>query len=105
MSFKRSSPSKPSFSRGCNKIRLLNKHEIAEIDSWVNFISKNGSDNEEQFCIPSLRRKEESKEYILWCMRKNEDKIYRHWINKHLRSNCLQNLGSYLIELCSYWKF
>ena len=64
MSFRRRSSSKPSSSRGCNKVRLTNKHDVAEIESWVDFVSKNDSDNEEQFSIPSLRRKEESKESV-----------------------------------------
>ena len=74
MSFRRRSASKPSSSRGCNKVRLTNRHDVAEIESWVDFVSKNNSDNEEQFSLPSLRRKEESKESCLWCMRKNEEK-------------------------------
>ena len=60
MSFRRRSSSKPSSSRGCNKVRLTNKHDVAEIESWVDFVSKNDSDNEEQISLPSLRRKEES---------------------------------------------
>ena len=64
MSFRRRSSSKPSSSRGYNKVRLTNKHDVAEIESWVDFVSKNDSDHEEQFSLPSLRRKEESKEYV-----------------------------------------
>ena len=40
MSFRRRSSSKPSSSRGCNKVRLTNKHDIAEMESWVDFVSK-----------------------------------------------------------------
>ena len=64
MSFRRRSSSKPNSSRGCNKVRLTNKHDVAEIESWVDLISKNDSDNEEQFSLPSLRRKEELKESV-----------------------------------------
>ena len=64
MSFRRRSSSKPNSSRGCNKVRLTNKHDVAEIESWIDFVSKNDSDNEEQFSLPSLRRKEESKEFV-----------------------------------------
>ena len=64
MSFRRRSSSKPSSSRGCNKVRLTNKHDVAEIESRVDFVSKNDSDNEEQFSLPSLKRKEESKESV-----------------------------------------
>ena len=75
MSFRRSSSSKPSSSRGCNKVRLTSKHDVAKIESWADFVSKNDSDNEEQFSLPSLRKKERRfKGICLWCMRKNEKK-------------------------------
>ena len=74
MSFRRRSSSNPSSSRGCNKVRLTNKHDVAEIESWVDFVSKNDIDNEEQFSPPSMRRKEESKESVYDCMRKYEEK-------------------------------
>ena len=64
MSFRIRSSSKHGSSRKCNKVRLNNKHNIAEIDSWVDFVTKNESDNDEQFSLPSLRRKEESKESV-----------------------------------------
>ena len=68
MSFRRRSLSKPCSSRGYNKVKLTSKHDVAEIESWVDFVSKNDSDNEEQFSLLSLRRKEESKEsfYDAW---------------------------------------
>ena len=40
MAFRRRSSSKPSSSRGCNKVRLTSKHDVAEIESWVDFVSK-----------------------------------------------------------------
>ena len=61
MSFMRRSSSRPSSSRGCNKVRLTNKHEVAEIESWVDIISQNKSDDE-QIRFQSLKKKEESKE-------------------------------------------
>ena len=64
MSFRRRSSSKPSSFGGCNKVRLTSKHDVAEIESWVDFVSKNDSDNEEQFSLSSLRRREESKESV-----------------------------------------
>ena len=64
MSFRRRSSCKSSSSRGCNKVRLTSKHDIAQIESWVNFVSKNKSDNKEQFSLPSSRRKEESKQSV-----------------------------------------
>ena len=64
MSFIRRSSSGPSSSRACNKVRLTNKHEVAEIESWVDIISQNESDNYEQIRFQSLRKKEESKESV-----------------------------------------
>ena len=64
MFFRRRSSSKPNSSRGCNKVRITNRHDVTEIESRVDFVSKNDSDNEEQFRLPSLRRKEESKESV-----------------------------------------
>ena len=57
MSFMRRSSSRPSSSRGCNKVRLTNKHEVAEIESWVDIMSQNESDDDEQIRFQSLRRK------------------------------------------------
>ena len=64
MSFRRRSSSKPSSSRGWSKVRLTNRHDVAEMESWVDFASRNGSDDEEQISLPSLRKKEESKESV-----------------------------------------
>ena len=63
MSFRRRSSSKPSSSRGWNKVRLTNRHDVAEIESWVDFASRNDSDDE-QISLPSFRKKEESKESV-----------------------------------------
>ena len=64
MSFMRRSSSRPSSSRGCNKVRLTNKHEVAEIESWVDNMSQNESDDDEQIRFQGLRKKEESKEFV-----------------------------------------
>ena len=64
MSLRKRSSSKPSSSRGWNKVRLTNKNEVTELESWVDFASRNGSDDEEQISLPSLRKNEESKEYV-----------------------------------------
>ena len=40
MSFRKTSYGKPSSSRGYNKFRLINKHDVAEIESWVDYVSK-----------------------------------------------------------------
>ena len=66
MSFMRRSSSRPSSSRGCNKVRLTNKHEVAEIESWVDIMSQNESDDDddEQIRFQGLRKKEESKESV-----------------------------------------
>ena len=58
MSFMRRSSSRPSSSRRCNIVRLTNKHEVAEIESWVDIFSQNESDNYEQIRFQSLRNKE-----------------------------------------------
>ena len=63
MSFMRRSSSRPSSSRGCNKVRLTNKHEVAEIESWDDIMSQNESDDE-QIRFQGLRKKEESKESV-----------------------------------------
>ena len=47
MSFMRKLSSRPSSSRGYNKVKLINKHEVAEIESWVDIISQNESDDEQ----------------------------------------------------------
>ena len=48
MSFRRSS-SKPNLSREISKIRLTIKHDVAEIKSLINFVSRNDSDEEQIF--------------------------------------------------------
>ena len=65
MSFRRRSSSKPSSSRGWSKVRLTNRHDVAEIESWVDFASRNGSDNEEQISLPSLRRRKNLKSLFM----------------------------------------
>ena len=40
MSFRKRSSSKPSSSRGYDKFRFTNKHDVAEIESWVDYVSK-----------------------------------------------------------------
>ena len=62
MSFRRRSSSKPSSSRGCNKVRITNRQDVAEIESWVDFASHNNSNDEDEIGFPSLNKKEESKE-------------------------------------------
>ena len=57
------SSSRPISSKGCNKVRFANKNEVAEIESWVDIISQNESDDE-QIRFQSLRKKEESKESV-----------------------------------------
>ena len=48
MTFMRRSSNRPSSYRECNKVRLINKHEVAKIESWVDIISQNESDDNEQ---------------------------------------------------------
>ena len=46
MSFRRRLTSKPSLSRRQNKIGVTNRHDVAEIESWVDFTSRNENDEE-----------------------------------------------------------
>ena len=64
MSFGRRSFSKPSSSRGCNKVRMTKRHDLAEIESWVDFVSQNNSNDEDEIGFPSMNKKEESKESV-----------------------------------------
>ena len=65
MSFRRRSSSKPSSSRGCNKVRITNRQDVAEIESWVDFASQNNSNDEDEIGFPSLNKKEESKDLFM----------------------------------------
>ena len=82
MPFRRRSSSKPSSSRGWSKVRLTKRHDVADIESWVDFALRNGSYDEEQISLPSLRKKEESKETVY----------------EALKSKCLLNLSNSSIE-------
>ena len=64
MSFRKRSSSKPSSSRGCNKVRITNRQDVAEIESWVDFASQNNSNDEDEIGFPNLNKKEESKESV-----------------------------------------
>ena len=64
MSLRRRSSSKPSSSRGWNKVRLTNRHDVAEIESWVDFASQSNSNDEDEIGFPSMNKKEESKESV-----------------------------------------
>ena len=73
MSFRRRSSSKPSSSRGCNKVRLTNRHDIVEIESSVDFASKNESNNEEQFSHSSLKKRNQKNLFMIY--EKNREEI------------------------------
>ena len=64
MSLRRRSSSKPSSSRGWNKVRFTNRHDVAEIESWVDFASQSNSNDEDEIGFPSMNKKEESKESV-----------------------------------------
>ena len=64
MSFRRRSSSKPNSSRGCNKVRITNRQDVADLESWVDFASQNNSNDEDEIGFPSLNKKEESKESV-----------------------------------------
>ena len=40
-----------------SKVRLTNWHEVAEIESWVDFAQRNERDDEEQISLPNIRKK------------------------------------------------
>ena len=63
ISFIRKSYSKLSSSKGFNKSKLKDKHEMVEIKSWIDFYSWYKIDDEELICLQSIGKKEESKEY------------------------------------------
>ena len=44
-------------------MRLISKHDEAEIKSWIDFATWNYSD-EEQICLSSMKKEEESKESV-----------------------------------------
>ena len=48
-------------------MRLITKHDAAEIKSWIDFATRNYSDGE-QICLSSMKKKDESKEsvYSVW---------------------------------------
>ena len=102
MSFRRRSSSKPSSSRGCNKVRLTNKHDVAEIESWVDFVSKDDSDNEEKLVFQVWKGKKNQKNLFMMHEKEWRKDMQNHYINRHLKSNCLQNLGNSQMELCQY---
>ena len=56
MSLRRRSSSKPSTSRGWNKVRLANRHDVTEIESWVDFASQSNSNDEENKSIIDLNK-------------------------------------------------
>ena len=80
MSFRRRSSSKPSSSRGCNKVRITKRHDVAEIESWVDFASQNNSNDEDEIGFPSMNKKEEFKEfvYVEWERMKKRNVKYLH---------------------------
>ena len=65
MSFRRRSFIKPSSSRGHNKVRITNRHDVAEIESWVDFASHNNSNDEDEIGFPSMNKKEDPKNLFM----------------------------------------
>ena len=43
---------------------MTNRHDLAEIKSWVDFTSQNNSNDEDEIGFPSMNKKEESKESV-----------------------------------------
>ena len=73
MSFRRRSSRKPSSSRGYNKFRFTNKHDVAEIESWVDYVSKMTVIMKNNLVF-KFEKEGRIKIICLWCMRKNEEK-------------------------------
>ena len=103
MSLRRRSSSKPSSSRGWNKVRLTNRHDVAEIESWVDFASQNNSNDEDEIGFPSLNKKEESKESVYAECERMKKRHVKSLHKYHLKSKCYQNLDNSLMELCQNW--
>ena len=61
MSFRKRRSRNPSSNRASNKIRVTSNNRFAELESIVDFASKNGSDDIQFMNIPHLNNKEESK--------------------------------------------
>ena len=65
MSFRRRSSSKSSSSRGCNKVRIVNRKDVVEIELWVDFASQNNSNDEDEIGFPSLNKKNSKNLFML----------------------------------------
>ena len=77
----RRSSSRTSSSRGCNKVRLINKHEVAEIESWVDIISQNESDDDKQIRFQYLRKKDQKNLFM------QNVKEWRRGMLNHCKTN------------------
>ena len=103
MSFRRRSSSKPSSSRGCNKVRITNRLDVAKIKSWVDFASRNNSNDEDEIGFPILNKKEESKESVYVECERMKKRHVKSLHKQSLKSKCYLNLDNSLMELCQNW--
>ena len=46
-----------------NKVRLINKHEVVEIETCVDFLT-NSSNDEDEISLSSMKKNEKSEELI-----------------------------------------
>ena len=103
MSFMRRSHSRPSSSRGYNKVRLTNKHEVTEIESWVDIISQIKSDNDGQIRFQNLRKKEESKESVYAECERMKKRGAKSLYKQTFEEQMLAELKNFSMELCQDW--
>ena len=98
MKSRRRSSSKPSSFRGCRKVRLINKHELTELKSWISSVSKNNKVDEDEIISPNMNMKVESKEsFYVACERMKERHI--NFLNiKHFKNQCYHNLNNPLLN-------
>ena len=95
MSFRIRSSSKPSTSRGCNKVRLTNKHDVEEIESWVDFVSKMTVIIKNNLVLQVWEGKKNQKNLFMMHEKEWRKDMQNHCINRHLKSNCLQNFRQF----------
>ena len=74
-------------------MRLISKHDATEIKSWIEFSSRNYSD-EEQICPSSMKKEEESKEsaYSVWERMKKRHTIFfnKQTFEEQILVKCIQ---------------
>ena len=103
MSFRKKSSNKPSSSRGCKKLRITNRQDVAEIESWVDFASQNNSNDEEEIGFPSLNKKEESKESVYGECERMKKRHVKFLHKQSFEEQMLLEFRQFSMELCQNW--